>query len=124
MLFLDQLFQQCLPPLSCQADKFSTVTMVMCFRNNDSLKLGRRDLFSGLRPISPGKSGRSWLQALHKIGQGFQKKKKKNFISSPKNTSEKHLGKPGDRKAFCPSANANMAKFVSRSQLMNSMTGL
>ena len=34
------------------------------------------------------------------------------------------MGKPGDCKAFCPSANANMAKFVSRSQLMNSMTGL
>ena len=84
MLFLDQLFQQCLPPLSCQADKFSTVTMVMCFRNNDSLKLGRRDLFSGLRPISPGKSGRSWLQALHKIGQGFKKKKKKTLLVRPK----------------------------------------
>ena len=67
--------------------------MVMCFRNNDSLKLGRRDLFSGLRPISPGKSGRSWLQALHKIGQGFQQKKNKKTLlvrpkTLPKNTSE------------------------------------
>ena len=50
-------FQQCFQAFSSQTEKFSIVYCGHACQENDSPKIGRRDLFSSLRSVCPGKSG-------------------------------------------------------------------